>query len=86
MNLYDIVSTYLDKSSPEIARYHIYMPTARTAPISDATYAQTISFTLKSWAQFLVLISAVYAWPLPGLSDLNHHHDRNLYCLWAVCC
>ena len=38
-------SRYVDKFSPEIARYHICMPTARAATLSVATYA----FTLKSW-------------------------------------
>ena len=32
-------SRYADKSSPEIARYHIPMPTARAATLSVATYA-----------------------------------------------
>ena len=37
-------SRYAAKSSPEIARYCILMPTARAATVSVATYA----FTLKS--------------------------------------
>ena len=42
-----------------------------------------LSFTLKSWAKFLVFVSVIYAltW-----SDLIHHCDRNLYWLWAACC
>ena len=32
-------SRYVDKSSPEIARYRIHMPTARAATVSVATYA-----------------------------------------------
>ena len=32
-------SRYVDESSPEIARYRIRMPTARTATLSVATYA-----------------------------------------------
>ena len=32
-------SRYADKSSPEIARYCIRMPTARAATLSVATYA-----------------------------------------------
>ena len=32
-------SRYVDESSPEVARYRIRMPTARTATLSVATYA-----------------------------------------------
>ena len=32
-------SRYVDKPSPEIARYHIHMPTARAATLSVVTYA-----------------------------------------------
>ena len=32
-------SRYVDESSPEIARYRICMPTARTATLSVTTYA-----------------------------------------------
>ena len=32
-------SRYVEKSSPEIARYCIRMPTARAATLSEATYA-----------------------------------------------
>ena len=32
-------SRYVDKSSPEIARYRIRMPTARAATVSVAKYA-----------------------------------------------
>ena len=32
-------SRYVDESSPEIARYRIRMPTARTATLSEATHA-----------------------------------------------
>ena len=38
-------SRYAAKSSPEIARYCILMPTARAATVSVAIYA----FTRKSW-------------------------------------
>ena len=38
-------SRYVDKSSPEIARYRIRMPTARAATVS----VHELSFTLKSW-------------------------------------
>ena len=35
-------SRYAAKSSPEIARYRILMPTARAATVSVATYALTL--------------------------------------------
>ena len=44
------------------------MPTARTATISVATL-HGLSFALKSQADFLVFISIVYAWPLPGATS-----------------
>ena len=39
-------SRYVDKSSPEIARYHIRMPTAKAATLSGM---HKLSFTLKLW-------------------------------------
>ena len=38
-------SRYVVKSSPEIARYRIRMPTARAATLSVATYALTKLYT-----------------------------------------
>ena len=55
-------SRCVNKSSPEIARYCIRMPTARAATL----HMHKLSFTLKSRAETLMfIISAVYARPLP---------------------
>ena len=42
-----------------------HMPTARAATVSVTTYGWTKLYTLKSWAEFLAFINAVYAWTLP---------------------
>ena len=48
------------KSSPEIARYHILMPTARAPTVCVATYASTKLYTkVMTRAEFLTFISAV---------------------------
>ena len=59
-------SKYVDKSSPEIARYRICIPTARAATVSLATYAFYTKF--MTWAELLI---AVYAWPLPEVASIT---------------
>ena len=64
-------SRYVNKSSPEIARYLIRMPTARAQLLSVWLHMHKLSFTLKSLTEFLMFISAVYAWPLPGATSIT---------------
>ena len=42
-------SRYVDESSPEIARYHIRMPTAKGQLLSVWLHMHKLSFTLKLW-------------------------------------
>ena len=53
------------------------MSTARTATVSVATYAWTISFTLKSSAE-LLFISAIHGAMALTWSDLNHRRDLKI--------
>ena len=52
------------------------MPIARASTV--ATHAWINHYT--SWISGAYDGAKVYAWSLPYL---NHHHARNLYCLWA---
>ena len=43
------------------------------------------SFTLKSWAEFLLFLSVVYAWPLPGATSTWSAVCRKpAVCIWSV--
>ena len=58
------------------------MPAAKAVAV--ATHAWTKLYTeIMSRVSGQCVYECCYAWPLPEV-DLNHHHDRNLYCQWAA--
>ena len=76
--LWNLCASILDKKLYYLL-YHI--PIGRKAMW---LHMHGLSFTLKSWAEFLPFMSTNYAWPLPQ-ATLTTCCSWNMCCLWAAC-